>query len=60
MQNPERLNLDRRGLQNCCIIEGEDKLRLLNYESNSITTISNMVHMPNLIFLDLYNNQIKV
>lgn len=58
MVNPERLNLDRRGLRACPILEGEDRLRLLNYQNNSIELIANLHNLPNLIFLDLYNNQI--
>ena len=35
--NPDRLNLDRRHLSVCPILEGEEKLRLLNLQHNSIT-----------------------
>ena len=57
--NPERLNLDRRGLTSCPALEGEERLRLLNYQNNAIPRIANLHSLPNLIFLDLYNNQIK-
>lgn len=57
--NPERLNLDRRDLNQIPLLEGEEKLRLLNYQHNFITKIENLLSLPNLIFLDLYNNQIK-
>ena len=83
--NPERLNLDRRGLTEClfavsffkllsiqsparesldCLIAGpvlksEERVRLLNYQNNQITAISNLGNLPNLIFLDLYNNAIR-
>lgn len=57
--NPERLNLDRRELSQVPLLEGEEKLRLLNYQHNFITKIENLLSLPNLIFLDLYNNQIK-
>jgi leucine-rich repeat-containing protein 49 len=57
--NPERLNLDRRDLTSMPLLEGEEKLRLLNYQHNQITKIENLISLPNLIFLDLYNNQIK-
>ena len=33
-------------------------MRLLNYQNNMITEIKNIVQLPNLIFLDLYANQI--
>jgi Leucine-rich repeat (LRR) protein len=58
LRNPERLNLDRRGLEICPILEQEQRLRLLNYQNNSIKQITNLENLPNLIFLDLYNNQI--
>lgn len=57
--NPERLNLDRRELTQMPLLEGEDNLRLLNYQHNFINKIENLLSLPNLIFLDLYNNQIR-
>ncbi|OMJ83705.1 hypothetical protein SteCoe_14384 [Stentor coeruleus] len=57
--NPERLNLDRRELTQMPLLEGEERLRLLNYQHNFISKIENLLSLPNLIFLDLYNNQIK-
>ena len=57
-KNPERLNLDRRQLTRCPILENETKLRLLNYQNNNLTSISCLQGLPNLIFLDLYNNKI--
>eukprot|EP00943_MAST-04B_sp_MAST-4B-sp1_P001642 g1642.t1 len=57
-KNPERLNLDRRQLTSCPILENETKLRLLNYQNNKLTNISCLQGLPNLIFLDLYNNRI--
>eukprot|EP00474_Spongospora_subterranea_P011270 CRZ11728.1 hypothetical protein [Spongospora subterranea] len=57
--NPERLNLNKRGLSMCPILQDEGRLRLLNMENNSITQITNLYTLPNLIFLDLYNNQIS-
>ncbi|KAK3239789.1 hypothetical protein CYMTET_50308, partial [Cymbomonas tetramitiformis] len=41
--NPDRLNLDRRQLTECCLLEGEEQLRLLNYQHNAITRISRLV-----------------
>eukprot|EP00164_Ancoracysta_twista_P003825 GFYU01005132.1.p1 GENE.GFYU01005132.1~~GFYU01005132.1.p1 ORF type:complete len:761 (+),score=193.01 GFYU01005132.1:205-2487(+) len=58
--SPERLNLDRRKLTVCPVLEGEERLRLLNYQNNLITKIDHLRNLPNLIFLDLYNNQIKM
>ena len=57
--NPERLNLDRRKLTSCPVLEGEERLRLLNYQNNYITKVENLNNLPNLIFLDLYNNQLR-
>jgi len=58
--NPERLNLDRRKLTCCPVLEGEEKLRLLNYQNNLISKVENLDNLPNLIFLDLYNNHVRV
>lgn len=58
LRNPERLNLDRRQLDHCPLLEQEQRLRLLNYQNNSIKFIANLENLPNLIFLDLYNNKI--
>lgn len=35
-------------------------LRLLNLQNNSIRKIENLLGLPNLIFLDLYNNRVEV
>jgi hypothetical protein len=58
LRNPERLNLDRRQLDVCPLLEQEQRLRLLNYQNNSIRVIQNLENLPNLIFLDLYNNKL--
>lgn len=58
LRNPERLNLDRRQLEVCPLLEQEQRLRLLNFQNNSIRVIQNLENLPNLIFLDLYNNKI--
>jgi leucine-rich repeat-containing protein 49 len=57
--NPERMNLDNRNFLSCPVLEGEQRLRLLNMQNNCIQRIENMVNLPSLIFLDLYNNQIS-
>lgn len=33
-------------------------MRLLNYQNNLINKITNLANLPNLIFIDLYNNLI--
>ena len=58
-RNPERLNLDRRNLEVCPLLEQEEKLRLLNYQNNNIKSISNLENLPQLIFLDFYNNHLQ-
>lgn len=49
----------RRKLSVCPILEGEDQLRLLNYQHNMITKIQHLSTLKRLIFLDLYDNQIE-
>ena len=58
IRNPERLNLDRRQLDICPVLEQEQRLRLLNFQNNNIRSIQHLENLPNLIFLDLYNNKI--
>lgn len=43
----------------CPILEGEDQLRLLNYQHNMISKIQHLSSLKRLIFLDLYDNQIE-
>lgn len=57
--NPERLDLDRRELDQCVLLEGEHRLRLLNYQHNAIRTIARLESVRNLVFLDMYANRIE-
>ncbi|PIK57165.1 hypothetical protein BSL78_05917 [Apostichopus japonicus] len=57
--NPDRLNLDRRRLTVCPILEGEEQLRLLNFQHNAIQRIEHLNNLRRLIFLDLYDNRIE-
>ena len=59
LKSLERLNLDRRQLTHCPVLYNEQRLRLLNYQHNAITAIRNVDNLPNLIFLDVYNNKIS-
>lgn len=59
MTNPDRLNLDKRGLRSCPKLGGEDQLRLLNYQHNYIQKIDNLSNLKRLLFLDLYDNEIQ-
>ena len=49
----------RRGLTICPILEGEDNLRLLNFQHNLIKKIENVSMLRKLIFLDLYDNHVE-
>lgn len=53
------LLLCRRRLTVCPILDGEDQLRLLNYQHNQIRKLSNLHTLRKLIFLDLYDNQVE-
>uniref|UniRef100_G1THF6 Leucine-rich repeat-containing protein 49 n=1 Tax=Oryctolagus cuniculus TaxID=9986 RepID=G1THF6_RABIT len=55
----DRLTLERQKLTVCPIINGEEHLRLLNFQHNFITRIQNLSNLQRLIFLDLYDNQIE-
>ncbi|KAI8850254.1 hypothetical protein BC829DRAFT_163956 [Chytridium lagenaria] len=57
--NTERLNLNKKGLQQCLQLPAEDKFRLLNYQSNYIKVIEGLQHLKNLVFLDFYNNSLE-
>ncbi|KAM7159554.1 leucine-rich repeat-containing protein 49 isoform 2-T2 [Molossus nigricans] len=55
----DRLTLERQKLTVCPVIDGEEHLRLLNFQHNFITRIQNISNLRRLIFLDLYDNQIE-
>ncbi|KAM8998245.1 leucine-rich repeat-containing protein 49 isoform 3-T3 [Ara ararauna] len=57
--NCDRLTLERQNLTVCPVIDGEDHLRLLNFQHNFITRIQNISNLQHLVFLDLYDNQIE-
>ena len=50
-ENSERLNLDRINLATMPLLEGEHRLRLLNYQNNMLRKICHLQGLPNLIFL---------
>ena len=56
---PERLDLNRMGLRECCLLEGEHRLRLLNYQGNRIARVSRLGSVRNLVFLDLTENALE-
>lgn len=49
----------RRKLSICPILEGEEQLRLLNFQHNSIRKIQHLSMLKKLIFLDLYDNELE-
>nr|XP_048722895.1 leucine-rich repeat-containing protein 49 isoform X2 [Caretta caretta] len=57
--NSDRLTLERQKLTVCPVIDGEEHLRLLNFQHNFITRIQNISNLQHLVFLDLYDNQIE-
>jgi hypothetical protein len=57
--NPERLDLDHRDLRECCFLEGEHRVRLLNYRQNRITRVSRLESVGRLVFLDLTGNALE-
>ncbi|KAL8008711.1 putative leucine-rich repeat domain superfamily [Plasmopara halstedii] len=57
--NLERMSLDRRNLPVIPLLEGEESLRQLYLQNNTIQKIDNLLSLPNLIFLDLCNNHIE-
>lgn len=43
----------------CPILEGEERLRMLNLQHNSIMQVQNLSSLRRLVFLDLYDNLIS-
>lgn len=43
----------------CPILEGEENLRLLNFQHNNIRKVEHMESLRKLIFLDFYDNHIE-
>ncbi|CAE7724342.1 Lrrc49, partial [Symbiodinium pilosum] len=59
-RSPEHLHLDRRQLGRCPVLEEEERLRLLSFDGTSGGCIEHLDNLPNLTFLDLYDNKIQV
>ena len=51
-----RLFLENKELNHIPLLEGEEKLKLLSLKHNKIDRIQNLVSLPNLIYLDMYDN----
>lgn len=54
-----RRTIFRRRLTVCPILEGEEQLRLLNFQHNAIQRMEHLSSLRRLIFLDLYDNRIE-
>ena len=50
---------NRRKLSVCPILEGEERLRMLNLQHNAITKLQHLSALRRLVFLDLYDNLIS-
>ncbi len=52
----EKLNLDYMELAHIPLLEGEEKLKILTYQHNKVIKIENLVSLPTLLYIDLYDN----
>ena len=43
----------------CPILEGEEKLRVLNLKHNAITQLQHLSGLRRLVYLDLYDNLVS-
>ncbi|XP_019935162.2 leucine-rich repeat-containing protein 49 isoform X2 [Paralichthys olivaceus] len=57
--NFQRIDLDRRCLQECPQLGIMEKLQLLNLQHNLITRVQHLSHLQQLVFLNLYDNHIS-
>ncbi|XP_051235873.1 leucine-rich repeat-containing protein 49 isoform X2 [Dicentrarchus labrax] len=55
----QRIDLDRRGLEECPQLGIMDGLQLLNLQHNVITMIQHLSYLQHLVFLNLYDNHIS-
>ncbi|XP_042344618.1 leucine-rich repeat-containing protein 49 [Plectropomus leopardus] len=56
--NFQRIDLERRCLEECPQLGIMDELQLLNLQHNLITMIQHLSHLQQLVFLNLYDNHI--
>ncbi len=56
----EKMDLSRKNLSECPDLQDAVYLKCLDLQNNLISRIDNLYTLRNLIFLDLYNNQIEV
>jgi leucine-rich repeat-containing protein 49 len=55
-KNYDKLILQNMGLTVLPLLEGEEKLKMLNLQGNKIAKIENLVSLHSLVYLDLYDN----
>ncbi|CAH0550353.1 unnamed protein product [Brassicogethes aeneus] len=60
-KNCDKISLDRRGLINFPVIDGEHRLRLLSLQHNLVNNLDGLRDQtfPFLVFLDVYDNQLE-
>ena len=56
--NPDKVNLEQRGLTQVPLLEGEEQLKHLLLAQNQIKKIDHLVSLPNLQTLDLSANKL--
>ncbi|KAK1891046.1 Leucine-rich repeat-containing protein 49 [Dissostichus eleginoides] len=55
----QRIDMDRRCLEECPQLGSMDELQLLNLQHNLITKILHLSHLQQLVFLNLYDNHVS-
>lgn len=55
----ERLDLENRQLEKVPDLRQEESLKLINLQQNRINDLTNLKYLWNLVFLDLYDNEIS-
>ncbi|XP_033935321.1 leucine-rich repeat-containing protein 49 [Pseudochaenichthys georgianus] len=59
VSNFQRIDLDRRCLEECPQLGSMDELQLLNLQHNLITKVLHLSHLQQLVFLNLYDNHVS-
>ncbi|KAF3832309.1 hypothetical protein F7725_025974 [Dissostichus mawsoni] len=55
----QRIDMDRRCLEECPQLGSMDELQLLNLQHNLITKVLHLSHLQQLVFLNLYDNHVS-
>ena len=56
--SPEMIDLSDRDMAHIPLLEGEEKLRVMNLQDNKITKVENLVSLPSLQSLNLKGNKL--